>query len=128
MTDMMVKNDFVVEFQRAPVLLAASALAGALAASSCCIPPLVLFSIGVSGAWIGNLTQLAPYQPYFIAVTLAALGTGYCLVHCASTRACADGAACARPLPSRLVKAALVVATILVCRVTRRKESDEKSS
>ena len=28
------------------------------AASSCCILPLVLFSLGVSGAWIGNFTQL----------------------------------------------------------------------
>ena len=46
-------------------LMAAGGLLGALAASSCCILPLVLFSLGVSGAWIGNFTQLAPYQPYF---------------------------------------------------------------
>ena len=31
-----------------------------MAASSCCTLPLVLFGLGVSGAWIGNLTQLAP--------------------------------------------------------------------
>jgi mercuric ion transport protein len=35
----------------------AHGLLGALAASSCCILPLVLFSLGVSGAWIGNFTQ-----------------------------------------------------------------------
>lgn len=95
-------------------LTAAGGLLGALAASSCCILPVALFSLGVSGAWIGNFTQLAPYQPYFIAATLGFLGTGYWLVHRASKRACADGAACARPLPNRLVKTALVVATILV--------------
>jgi hypothetical protein len=50
-------------------LIAAGGLLGALAASSCCILPLVLFSLGVSGAWIGNFTRLAPYQPYFIAAT-----------------------------------------------------------
>ncbi|OKO88641.1 mercury transporter MerT [Bradyrhizobium sp. NAS80.1] len=110
----MVKDDFASEFQRGPVLLAASALTGALAASSCCILPLVLFSVGVSGAWIGNLTRLAPYQPYFIVVTLGALGTGHWLVYRASAPACADGAACVRPLPGRLLKAVLVVATILV--------------
>jgi mercuric ion transport protein len=37
-------------------LVVAGGLLGALAASSCCVLPLVLFSIGVSGAWIGNLT------------------------------------------------------------------------
>src|SRR5882757_9572726 len=100
--------------QRGQWLMAAGGLLGALAASSCCILPLVLFSIGVSGAWIGNFTQLAPYQPYFIAATIGFLGTGYWLVYRSSKVACVDGAACARPLPNRLVKAGLIVATILV--------------
>ena len=99
---------------RGQALMAAGGLLGALAASSCCILPVVLFSLGVSGAWIGNFTQLAPYQPYFLAATLLCLGTGYWLVHRASKRACAAGDACARPLPNRLVKAMLVVATVLV--------------
>jgi len=51
-------------------LVAVGGLLGALAASSCCLLPLVLFGLGVSGAWIGNLTQLAPYQPFFIAATI----------------------------------------------------------
>ncbi|MGH6880679.1 MAG: mercuric transporter MerT family protein, partial [Hypericibacter sp.] len=44
-------------------LIAAGGVLGALAAMSCCILPLVLFALGISGAWIGNLTALAPYQP-----------------------------------------------------------------
>jgi mercuric ion transport protein len=87
---------------------------GAIAASSCCIAPLVLFSLGISGAWIGNLTALAPYQPYFIAATLACLGYGYWLVYRRGSLACAEGEACARPLPNHIVKAGLVLATILV--------------
>ena len=94
--------------------MAAGGLLGALAASSCCILPLGLFSLGVSGAWIGNFTRLAAYQPYFIAATLAFLGCGYWLVYRSSTRACADREACARPLPNRLVKTSLILATILV--------------
>ena len=95
-------------------LMAAGGLLGALAASSCCILPLVLFGLGLSGAWMGNLTRLAPYQPCFIAATIAFLGCGYWLVYRSSRLACAEGEACARPLPNRFVKAGLVVATILV--------------
>jgi mercuric ion transport protein len=87
---------------------------GEVAASSCCIVPLVLFSLGVSGAWIGNLTRLAPYQPIFVAVTLACLGYGYWLVRRARRTVCAEGAACSRPLPNRVVTIALVAATLLV--------------
>jgi mercuric ion transport protein len=94
--------------------MAMGGLLGALAASSCCILPLVLFSLGVSGAWIGHLTQLAPYQPYFIAATGGFLGYGYWLVYRPLKPACAEGEACARPVPDRLVKAGLISATLLV--------------
>jgi mercuric ion transport protein len=100
--------------QFGPVLMATGGLLGALAASSCCILPLLLFGLGVSGAWIGNFTQLAPYQPWFIVATVSFLACGYWLVHRSRQLACADDAACARPLPNRLVKAGLIVATILV--------------
>ena len=95
-------------------MLMGAGIVAALAASSCCILPLVLFSIGVSGAWIGNLTRLAPYQPYFIAATLACLGGGYWLVYRSSKGACGDGDRCARPLPNRIVQIGLIVGTILV--------------
>jgi mercuric ion transport protein len=99
---------------RTQKLLAAGGVLGALAASSCCILPLVLFGLGISGAWIGNLTQFAPYQPYFIGATAACLGSGYWLLYRSRKMACADGEACARPLPSRIVKLGLILATALV--------------
>ncbi len=99
---------------RSEQVLALGGLLGALAASSCCILPLVLFSLGVSGAWIGSFTQVAPYQPYIIAATLAFLGCGYWLVYRASQAPCAEGEACAKPLPNRFVKIGLIVATALV--------------
>src|SRR6266446_1698488 len=108
------KADHIADNRRRESLMAAGSLLGALAASSCCILPLVLFGLGVSGAWIGNFTRLAPYQPYFIAATLGFLGYGYWLVYRSSTRACADGEACARALPNRIVKTSLILATILV--------------
>jgi mercuric ion transport protein len=106
--------DHIADNRRRQGLMAAGGLLGALAASSCCILPLVLFGLGVSGAWIGNFTRLAPYQPWFIAATLAFLGYGYWLVYRSSARACADGEVCARPLPNRIVKTSLILASILV--------------
>jgi mercuric ion transport protein len=110
---MAIKSDNGITPRAGQTLLAAGVV-GALASSSCCILPLALFSLGVSGAWIGNLTRLAPYQPYIIAATVALLACGYWLVYRASRVECAEGAACARPLPNRLVKGALVGATVLV--------------
>ncbi|MFZ3327608.1 MAG: mercuric transporter MerT family protein [Methylocella sp.] len=100
---------------RAQTLAAAGGILAAIAASSCCIVPLLLFGLGVSGAWIGNLTRLAPYQPIFVAITLACLGYGYWLVWRARRRTdCAEDAACSRSLPNRVVSIALVAATLLV--------------
>lgn len=95
-------------------LVAIGGILGAIAASSCCIVPLILFSLGIGGAWIGNLTALAPYKPLFVAGTAGFLGYGFYLIYWKPQRACADGAACARPIPSRLIQLALWIATVLV--------------
>jgi len=98
--------------QRSQTLAVIGGILCAIAASSCCILPLALFSLGINGVWIGNLPALAPYQPYFVAATLACLGYGYWLVYRRKNIACAEDT-CARPLPNHLVKAGLVLATIL---------------
>ena len=95
-------------------LIAVGGILGAFAASSCCIVPLILFSLGIGGAWIGNLTALAPYKPIFVAGTAGLLGYGFYLVYWKPRRVCADGAACARRIPNRLVQLALWIATVLV--------------
>lgn len=95
-------------------LLAAGGILAAIGASSCCVLPLVFFTLGVSGAWIGNLTALAPYQPFFVAAALAFLAIGFVRVYRRKPVACADGEGCARPLPNRAVKAALWSAALLV--------------
>jgi mercuric ion transport protein len=51
-------------------------LAGGVAAvlaSTCCLGPLLLVTLGVSGAWIGNLARLEPYRPLFIVIAVVAL-------------------------------------------------------
>ncbi len=94
-------------------MIATGGILGALAASACCIVPLILFSLGVSGAWIGNLTALEPYKPIFIVITLGFLGYGYWMVY-RKPKVCAEGEPCARPLPNRLVKSALWGSTVLI--------------
>jgi len=84
---------------------------GALAMSACCIVPLVLFGIGVSGAWIGNLTALYPYKPYFLVVTAGFLGSGFYLGY-RRKRGCDDGS-CALPLSERVNRIGLWSATVL---------------
>lgn len=95
-------------------LAAVGGILGAFAASSCCIVPLALFSAGIGGAWIGNLTALAPYKPLFIALTTAVIGYGFYLVYWKPRQACAVAGACARPLPNRFVKIGLWTATFIV--------------
>jgi mercuric ion transport protein len=99
--------------ERGQKLVAACGVLAAVAASSCCLMPLGFFALGVSGAWIGNLTRLAPYQPHFLSATAACLGAGLWLRYRAR-KACAEGEACARPLPNRFVTIGFTLAAMLV--------------
>ena len=64
------------EQQDARGALGAGGLA-AILASTCCVGPLLLITLGFSGAWIGNLTLLEPYRPLFIVAALIALFVAY---------------------------------------------------
>lgn len=85
---------------------------------SCCILPLAFVTLGISGAWIGNLTALAPYQPYILAATLAFLAAGFWAVYWRREAACEAGSHCAQPRSRRLVKGALWAATAMVAAAT----------
>lgn len=92
---------------------ATGSVVAALLASSCCVGPLVLITLGASGPWIGKLTALKPYQPVFVALTIGFLGYGFWHVYGKTKRACNDQS-CATPRSVRIATAALWVATILV--------------
>jgi len=95
-------------------LVGTGSVLGAIAASSCCIVPLVLFSLGVSGAWIGNLTALYPYQPIFVTITIAFLAGGFYMAYRKPKAACEPGSYCATPTSGKVLKIALWGSTILV--------------
>ena len=95
-------------------LLSIGGILGGLAAGSCCVVPFLLVTVGISGAWIGNLTALAPYKPIFVALTLAFLAGGFLMVYRRPRLACADGSYCGRPSSDRIAKIGLWAAAALI--------------
>lgn len=76
--------------------LLALAVVSTLIASTCCVLPLVLVLVGITGAWMVNLTSLQPYTPIFTVLAIGALlGAGY-FIFLKPAEACSylDGAAC----------------------------------
>jgi mercuric ion transport protein len=74
-----------------------SLIAGALAAvgaSVCCVGPLVLLAVGVSGTWMASLTAMEPFRPWFIGLTFVFLGLAFRKLYLAKP-ACVLGEACA---------------------------------
>ena len=87
----------------------------AILASTCCLGPLVLVTLGVSGAWIGNLTLLEPYRPVFIGAALVALFFAARRIFRPAV-ACKPGEICAVPQVRAAYKRVfwIVVALVLV--------------
>ncbi len=101
-------------------VLGSSIAAGlaAIGASLCCIGPLVLISLGVSGAWISNLTALEPYRPIFIGITLLFLFLAFRKLYLVP-RQCAEGDACAIPSTLRNQRIIFwVVSVVLIALLT----------
>ena len=94
--------------------LPAGSILAAIGAASCCVIPFTLATVGISGAWIGNLTALAPYQPYFLGLAVVLLAGGFFAVYRKPRAACAEGSYCARPASGRFAKIALWSAAVLV--------------
>ncbi|MDA8247940.1 MAG: mercuric transporter MerT family protein [Rhodospirillales bacterium] len=99
--------------QRKAGLLSLGGIAAALGAGACCVIPFLLFTLGISGAWIGNLTALEPYKPAFAAASLGFIGLGAWRVYRKPKVACADGY-CAIPRSDRIAKIGLLTAGVLV--------------
>lgn len=92
--------------------LAAGGLA-AILASTCCLGPLVLVTLGFSGAWIGSLTLLEPYRPIFLGAALVALLFAYRRIFRA-VAGCKPGEVCAIPQVNTAYKTLFWVVVALV--------------
>jgi mercuric ion transport protein len=68
----------------------------AILASTCCLGPLVLVTLGFGGAWLANLTALEPYSPLLVGAAAVALLFAYRMIFRSSV-ACEPGEVCAVP-------------------------------
>jgi mercuric ion transport protein len=85
----------------------------AIGASVCCVGPLVLLGLGVSGAWIANLTALEPFRPLLIGVTAVFLVLAYRRLYRAA-QVCAPGTACANTTVLRRQRITFWTVSVLV--------------
>ena len=93
-----------------------AAIAAAVAASICCVGPLVLIALGASGAWMSSLTFLEPVRPLLTLATGGFLGYAVARVYAkaAEPEVCEPGGLCADPKTDRVNKIALWGVTALV--------------
>lgn len=96
--------------------IAAGAIS-ALGASTCCVLPLVLVTVGVGGAWVAQLRELERFYYVFLALALGAFGYAFYRLYL-KPFACAPDTACASPQLRRRQRiafwATLVTAKALV--------------
>jgi mercuric ion transport protein len=85
----------------------------AVGASICCVGPLVLLALGVSGAWIGSLTALEPYRPIFVGLTLLFLGFAFYRLYLVRP-ACSPESASANPRVLKRQRLGFWIVTALV--------------
>lgn len=85
----------------------------AILASTCCLGPLILVMLGISGVWIGNLAVLEPYRPIFIGVALIALAFAWRRIYRPATE-CAPGEVCAVPQVRRTYRWIFWIVAVLV--------------
>ena len=94
-----------------PAIVAASL--AAIGASVCCVVPLVLVLLGISGAWIANLTALDAWRPWFSFATLACLAWAFWSLYGPASRCRTDGA-CVDPGVLRRGRRWLWIATAVI--------------
>lgn len=79
--------------------IAAGAFA-ALGASTCCVLPLALVTLGLGGAWVAQLREMERFFPVFVALALAAFAYAFYRLYLRPAP-CASDSACAAPATRR---------------------------
>lgn len=73
--------------------------------------PLVLLALGVSGAWVGQLTALEPLRPVFIGAALVFLGLAFLKLYLLP-QICEPGKPCAEPKRLRKQRAVFWIVAV----------------
>ena len=94
------------------ILILGASVFSAIAASLCCIGPIVLFLAGATG--VAGATLFARFRVPLLGVTIILLGHAWYLAFRARKQTCCENRACDRPRFDRMRKVALYVATVVV--------------
>ena len=87
----------------------------AIGASICCAGPLVLFALGVSGAWISSFAALEPYRPILIGLALLFLGFAFYRIYLARP-ACSHRSSCSNSRALSLQRLEFwIVSALVLC-------------
>ena len=89
------------------------AVAAAITASLCCVGPLLLLTLGVSGAWIGTLTHLGFLRPIGVIITGFFLILAFWKLYITPKR-CMDDKPCANSNNLKTQRIVFWIITILV--------------
>jgi len=84
----------------------------ALASSACCLGPLVLLMLGISGSWISNLAALERYRPIFVGIATLALFFAYRRIF-HPIPVCGPNEVCSKPRIRTAHKLAFVIVAAL---------------
>lgn len=90
-------------------------LSGVLA-SACCVGPLVLTMLGVSGGALAH--RFEPLRPYLLVATYGLLAVAFVLTYGPRQQACAPGEVCAVPRAGLLGVVLLWIGTVFVVLTT----------
>jgi mercuric ion transport protein len=96
------------------VRLMALAVVSTILASTCCVLPLVLVLVGISGAWLANLAVLKPLTPIFVALALGAIGWAGYIVFRPVAVCSGDRCETARPVTRRIYIACAAFIALLL--------------
>jgi mercuric ion transport protein len=89
-----------------------ASIVAAIAASMCCILPIVFVLIGAGVA--GAAAFFATWRPLLLAITLVLLGFGFYFAYRRPVQSCEPGSACELPGAKRAGRLWLWIATALV--------------
>jgi mercuric ion transport protein len=87
---------------------------GAIAASSCCVVPLVLATFGAGAGVFGMLEALTPWRVALLVISGFGVALGWFVWWRKRSASREIGSACAKPSSSRISLALLLVASLIV--------------
>lgn len=78
----------------------AAGFVSAFGASTCCVLPLALVSVGIGGAWVAQLRALERFAPIFTGIAVAAFAYAFYRLYL-RREACAPAGECGVPAARR---------------------------